>query len=167
MTSRPDKPEPTKWKRAKKVFKGHPMAIAGLIGVTLFILTAIFAPLIAPQNPYDLAKLDILDGLLPPGSRLYDGTYSVMGTDALGRDILSGVMYGLRISLFVAFTAVLVGSSIGVLLGLLAELRGGERGGDAYWVHSFVHWSIHSFHWSIHSVHWSIHSSIHSVRWSI
>ena len=125
MTSRPDKPEPTKWKRAKKVFKGHPMAIAGLIGVTLFILTAIFAPLIAPQNPYDLAKLDILDGLLPPGSRLYDGTYSVMGTDALGRDILSGVMYGLRISLFVAFTAVLVGSSIGVLLGLLAALRGG------------------------------------------
>ena len=62
MTPKPDKPEPTMWERFRKVFKGHPMAIAGLIGVTLFILTAVFAPFIAPQNPYDLAKLDILDG---------------------------------------------------------------------------------------------------------
>lgn len=101
------------------------MAVVGLAGITLFILVAIFAPWLAPQDPYDLAKLDILDGLMPPGSTLFDGTYSVLGTDALGRDILSGVMYGLRISLFVAFTAVLVGSAIGVLLGLLAALQGG------------------------------------------
>jgi len=107
------------------VFHGHPLAMLGLIGVLTFILLAIFAPLIAPQNPYDQAKLDILDGLLPPGSTLYDGTYSVMGTDALGRDILSAVLYGLRISLFVAFMAVTVGSIIGVFLGLVAAYKRG------------------------------------------
>lgn len=119
------KPEPTAWERVRKVFKGHPMALLGLLGITCFILLAIFAPWIAPQDPYDQAKLDILDGLLPPGSTLFDSTYSVMGTDALGRDILSAVIYGLRISLFVAFTAVIVGSTIGVLLGLMAAYYGG------------------------------------------
>ena len=118
------KPERTTWERARKVFRGHPLALVGLIGISCFILLAIFAPLIAPQDPYDQSKLDILDGLLPPGSVMFDGTYSVMGTDALGRDILSAVIYGLRISLFVAFTAVIVGSSIGVLLGLMAAYNG-------------------------------------------
>ena len=125
LISKVDKPEPTPWERFRAVFRGHLMAIVGLIGISFFILVAILAPWIAPQDPYDLAQLDILDGLLPPGSTLFDGTYSVLGTDALGRDILSGVMYGMRISLFVAFTAVLVGSAIGVLLGLLAAWRGG------------------------------------------
>ena len=113
-------PDPTLSEKFWSVFRGHPMALAGLVGVVIFILLAIFAPVITPQDPYDQAKLDILDGLLPPGSTLFDGTYSVLGTDALGRDILSAVIYGLRISLFVAFTAVIVGSTIGVLLGLVA-----------------------------------------------
>ena len=73
------------WCRA--AFRGHLLAVLGLMGVGLFITLALFAPLIAPQDPYDQTKLDILDGLLPPGSTLFDGTYSVMGTDALGRDI--------------------------------------------------------------------------------
>ena len=64
-------------------FHGHPVAIVGLLGVIFFILLAIFGPLFAPQNPYDQAKLDILDGLLPPMSKLGDGTISFMGTDAL------------------------------------------------------------------------------------
>lgn len=120
-----DKPKPSTRDHFRKIFRGHPMALVGLFGVLGFILLAIFAPVVAPQNPYDLSRLDIMDGLLPPGSVLGDGTYSIMGTDALGRDILSSVIYGLRISLFVAFTAVLVGSTIGVLLGLLAAMRGG------------------------------------------
>ena len=120
-----DAPDPSAYDRFREVFRGHPVALAGLVGIILFILIAIFAPLIAPQDPYDQAKLDILDGLLPPGSTLFDGTYSVMGTDALGRDILSAVMYGMRISLFVAFTAVIVGSTIGVLLGLIAAFYRG------------------------------------------
>lgn len=120
-----DTKELSRLQQAAKIFRGHPMAIIGLVGIVFFISVALLAPWIAPQNPYDQMQLDILDGLLPPGSTLGTGVYSVMGTDALGRDILSAVMYGLRISLFVAFVAVLVGSGIGILLGLLAALKRG------------------------------------------
>lgn len=108
-----------------KAFRGYPSAQIGLIGIVIFVLLAIFAPLIAPQNPYDQMRLDILDGLLPPGSKLGDGTLSLLGTDALGRDIFSAVLYGLRISLVVALVAVIVGSIIGVFMGLLAAMKGG------------------------------------------
>jgi len=109
----------------KPIFSGHYIAIAGLIGFLFFLLIALLAPWIAPQNPYDLMVLDIMDGLLPPLSKLGNGTTAWLGTDALGRDILSAVMYGLRLSLFVAFVAVTAGTSIGVLLGLLAAIKGG------------------------------------------
>ena len=107
------------------IFSGHYIAIAGLIGFLFFVLVAFLAPWIAPQNPYDLMVLDIMDGLLPPLSKLSNGTTAWLGTDALGRDILSAVMYGLRLSLFVAFVSVTIGTSIGVLLGLLAAIKGG------------------------------------------
>ncbi|MCT4609646.1 MAG: ABC transporter permease [Pelagimonas sp.] len=117
--------EPTFSEKFWKVFRGHPGALLGLCGIVIFVLLAIFAPLIAPQNPYDQMRLDILDGLLPPGSKLGDGTASLLGTDALGRDIFSAVLYGLRISLVVALVAVIVGSAIGVFMGLLAAMKGG------------------------------------------
>ena len=109
----------------KPIFAGHPIAITGLVGFIFFILVALLAPWISPQNPYDLMVLDIMDGLLPPLSKLGNGTTAWLGTDALGRDILSSVMYGLRISLFVAFVAVTIGTIIGVMLGLLAAINGG------------------------------------------
>ena len=109
----------------KPIFAGHPIAIAGLVGFIFFILVALLAPWISPQNPYDLMVLDIMDGLLPPLSKLGNGTTAWLGTDALGRDILSSVMYGLRISLFVAFVAGTIGTIIGVILGLLAAINGG------------------------------------------
>ena len=109
----------------KPIFTGLPIAIAGLVGFIFFILVALLAPWISPQNPYDLMVLDIMDGLLPPLSKLGNGTTAWLGTDALGRDILSSVMYGLRISLFVAFVAVTLGTIIGVILGLLAAINGG------------------------------------------
>ena len=111
--------------KIRPIFSGHYIAIAGMIGFSFFLLVAIFAPWIAPQNPYDLMVLDIKDGLLPPLSKLGNGTTSWLGTDALGRDILSAVMYGLRLSLFVAFVAVSIGTTIGVILGLLAAVKGG------------------------------------------
>ncbi len=117
--------EPTFSDKFRKIFRGHPGALIGLGGIIIFVLLAIFAPLIAPQDPYDQMQLDILDGLLPPGSRLGDGTLSLLGTDALGRDIFSAVLYGLRISLLVALVAVIVGSAIGVFMGLLAAMKGG------------------------------------------
>jgi len=109
----------------RPIFAGYPIAIAGLVGFIFFILVALLAPWISPQNPYDLMVLDIMDGLLPPLSKLGNGTTAWLGTDALGRDILSSVMYGLRISLFVAFVAVTIGTTIGVILGLLAAIYGG------------------------------------------
>jgi peptide/nickel transport system permease protein len=111
--------------KIKPIFSGHYIAIAGLIGFSFFLLVAVLAPWIAPQNPYDLMVLDIMDGLLPPLSKLGNGTTAWLGTDALGRDILSAVMYGLRLSLFVAFVAVSIGTTIGVILGLLAAVKGG------------------------------------------
>ena len=111
--------------KIRPIFSGHYIAIAGLIGFSFFLLVAILAPWIAPQNPYDLMVLDIMDGLLPPLSKLGNGTTAWLGTDALGRDILSAVMYGLRLSLFVAFVAVSIGTTIGVILGLLAAVKGG------------------------------------------
>ena len=108
-----------------QVFGDHPLALFGLMGFLSFVLVAIFAPLLAPQNPYDLTGLDIMDGLLPPMSMMGNGVTSWLGTDAVGRDVLSAVMYGLRISLFVAFVAVTAGTIIGVTLGLVAAKQGG------------------------------------------
>lgn len=119
------KQDPARLEQFRKVFRGHPIAIAGLVGIFFFLLVAFFAPLLAPQDPYDQTQLDILDGLLPPMSELGTGQTSWLGTDALGRDILSAVMYGLRISLFVSFVAVIVGSGLGVFLGLLAAMKRG------------------------------------------
>ncbi|GLQ52900.1 ABC transporter permease [Devosia nitrariae] len=109
----------------RAVFGGYPAAIAGLFGIVFFSLIALLAPVLAPQNPFDQSRLDIMDGLLPPVSTLMDGTISVLGTDAVGRDILSAVMYGMRTSLFVALVAVSAGVAVGVVLGLVAVMRGG------------------------------------------
>lgn len=106
-------------------FRHYPAAIAGLVGIFIFGLAALFAPWIAPQNPFDQAHLDIMDGLLPPMSTLMDGTISLLGTDAVGRDIFSAVLYGMRTSLLVALIAVSIGVAVGVVLGLVAVMRGG------------------------------------------
>ena len=114
-----------------KVFGNHILALSGLVGFLGFVFVAIFAPLFVTQNPYDLANLNIMDGLLPPMSIMGNGMTSWLGTDALGRDVLSTVVYGLRISLFVAFVAVIVGTTVGVLFGLIAAKQGG-------WIESII-----------------------------
>lgn len=106
-------------------FRRYPAAIAGLFGICLFALAALFAPLIAPQNPFDQNQLDIMNGLLPPMSEMMDSHVTLLGTDAVGRDILSAVLYGMRTSLLVALVAVSIGLVVGVVLGLLAVMRGG------------------------------------------
>ncbi|WP_341668810.1 ABC transporter permease [Alcaligenes sp. SDU_A2] len=94
---------------------------------TLFALIALvmIAPFFAPQDPYDLLALDILDGRLPPGATNMDGQVYWLGTDAQGRDMLSAILYGLRISLMVGLGAVILSTLIGSFLGLLAAFRGG------------------------------------------
>ena len=108
-----------------KIFDGYWEAKLALFGIIFFVGVALFAPWIAPQNPYDLTSLDVFDGLLKPGSQMMNGTTAWLGTDAVGRDILSNVMYGLRISLTVAAVVVFFGAIIGIILGLLAGLYGG------------------------------------------
>ena len=93
----------------------------------LLVLLALCAPLIAPQNPYDLMKLDIMDSRLEPGHVASDGrmTY-LLGTDEQGRDMLSAMLYGLRISLAVGFASTAVALVLGLALGLIAGYAGGR-----------------------------------------
>ncbi|MDS1140142.1 ABC transporter permease [Pusillimonas sp. SM2304] len=106
--------------------RAKPSAKRSLMALGLLIFCVIVAPFFAPQNPYDLLALDLLDGRLPPGSANFDETITYwLGTDAQGRDMLSAILYGLRISLFVGLGAVLISVAIGVTLGLLAAYRGG------------------------------------------
>ena len=91
------------------------LALAGLALLAVVLLVAILAPWIAPQNPYDLAKLDLLDARLPPGSKAGPGlTVSMyaLGTDGQGRDMLSAILYGLRVSLTVGVTSAMITLSV-------------------------------------------------------
>jgi peptide/nickel transport system permease protein len=90
------------------------------------ILVALLAPWISPQNPYDLAQLDIMDGRLPPGSPSSAGFTYWLGTDDQGRDMLSAMFYGLRISLGVGVGSAVVAGFAGALLGLIAAYAGGR-----------------------------------------
>ncbi|WP_458151419.1 ABC transporter permease [Bradyrhizobium sp. UFLA05-109] len=101
-------------------------ALAGLVIVAIFTVAAIFAPFIAPQNPYDLSQLDILDGRLPPGSQSVNGIHYLIGTDDQGRDLLSAILYGLRTSLLVGISSAAIALVIGASLGLLSAYVGGR-----------------------------------------
>jgi len=107
-------------------FKHSPVAIISAVLVLLCVVGALGAPWLAPHNPFDLATLNLSDARLPPawmpeGQRSY-----LLGTDDQGRDILSALMYGARISLFVGMAAVLLSVVLGVGLGLLSGFAGGK-----------------------------------------
>jgi peptide/nickel transport system permease protein len=107
-------------------FCGNRLAVAGLVSITVILALAAAAPWIAPQNPYDLRQLDILDGRIAPGgASLGTGLRFWLGTDDQGRDMLSGIFYGLRISLIVGIGSMAFALAIGTALGLLAAYRGG------------------------------------------
>jgi peptide/nickel transport system permease protein len=102
------------------------LAIGGLCGFLLIVAAAVAAPLITPQDPYDLAQLSILDGRLAPGSEGLAGFTYWLGTDDQGRDMLSGIIYGLRISLGVGAMSTAIALLIGMSIGLLAAYFGGR-----------------------------------------
>ena len=107
-------------------FRRAPTAIASALILALFVLVAVFAPWLAPQNPFDPAALDLVDARLPP-AWLPDGQLRFpLGTDGQGRDLLSVLMYGLRISLLVSFCATLFALAVGVTLGLVSGYLGGR-----------------------------------------
>ncbi|MCZ8102681.1 MAG: ABC transporter permease [Burkholderiales bacterium] len=103
-----------------------PFAYAGVILLLALVVAAVFAPWIAPQNPYDLAQLDIMDGTLTPGSKAAAGFIYRLGTDEQGRDMFSAILYGLRISLFVAVTSTILACTIGASIGVAAAYAGGR-----------------------------------------
>jgi peptide/nickel transport system permease protein len=112
--------------RMAQFFNG-PAAWLAAASLVLLLIVALFAPEISPQNPYDLTQLDILDGRLPPASTNFDGSVTYhLGTDEQGRDILSGIFYGLRVSLIVAIVATVVAMAIGVVVGIYAAWAGGR-----------------------------------------
>ena len=102
---------------------------ATLISILLLIFIAscaIFAPLIAPTNPYDLAVVSIMDSRLAPGQQMFNGTVAWLGTDGAGRDVLSAIIYGLRTSLIVAISSAIIALTVGLLVGLIAAYFGGR-----------------------------------------
>jgi peptide/nickel transport system permease protein len=120
-------PEETPLHRFRREFMASRLALAGLILLGIIILLAIFAHVIAPQNPYDLMQLDVMNSRLPPGTRpSATGMTFWLGTDDQGRDMLSGILYGLRISLGVGVSSAFVGAVVGVSLGLIAAYVGGR-----------------------------------------
>ena len=108
-------------------FRRSPIAIISFLIVFLLVLSAIFAPLIAPTNPFDAASLNLMNGFTPPlEPNIFTGESFLMGTDDQGRDLFSAILYGLRISLFVGAMAVMFAMTLGVVLGLIAGYVGGS-----------------------------------------
>ena len=114
------------FRRIASDFLANPVAVFGLGLLALIVAAALFAPLISPQNPYDLAQLDVMDSKLPPGSKSPSGGTFWLGTDDQGRDMLSAIFYGLRISLMVGATSTVLALVIGLALGLSAAYFGGR-----------------------------------------
>jgi peptide/nickel transport system permease protein len=103
------------------------LAVAGATLLLAVVVVALFAPALAPQNPYDLAALNIEDTKLPPGAHSsVSGALHVLGTDEQGRDMLSAMMYGLRTSLWVGLVSTTLAFVAGSALGLLAGYAGGR-----------------------------------------
>ncbi|GAB4224023.1 MAG: ABC transporter permease [Kiloniellaceae bacterium] len=106
-------------------FCRSPVVVVSAIITLIFVASAIFAPLVAPYDPFDLASIDLLDSEIPPVWMDEGDPRFLLGTDAQGRDILSTMIYGARISLGVGFASVLFAMVLGVSLGLLSGYLGG------------------------------------------
>jgi peptide/nickel transport system permease protein len=112
--------------RQAKAFLAVPSGIIGLAILLLIVALAVAAPVITVQNPYDLMQLDILDGMLPPGAISPSGAHYWLGTDEQGRDMLSAILYGMRISLGVGLIATVLAGALGAALGVVAAYAGGR-----------------------------------------
>jgi len=114
------------WSDAWYRLRRNPGAIAGFVMVGSFLILAVFAPLIAPHNPFDLRTLQLSDSLLPPAWSEGGKAMFALGTDDQGRDVLSAIMFGARISLMVGLASVAFAIVLGVTLGLVAGYAGGK-----------------------------------------
>ena len=113
----------------KKILKANFLKSATLIPIlllTFIACCAIFAPILAPTNPYDLSIVSIMDSRLAPGEVMFNGAVAWLGTDGAGRDVLSAIIYGLRTSLIVALTSGAIALTVGLVVGLIAAFYGGK-----------------------------------------
>ncbi|AWI86688.1 ABC transporter permease (plasmid) [Alloyangia pacifica] len=136
MTDTPQAPAQTALPRRTRIaalresdlwysFRSHPSAIFAACLLALVALSALLAPLITPQDPYDLAALELWNAEIPPIWNAQGQWPYVLGTDTQGRDILSAILYGSRISLVIGFASVMAALAVGLSLGLVAGYFGG------------------------------------------
>ncbi|MBJ7262623.1 MAG: ABC transporter permease [Burkholderiaceae bacterium] len=107
-----------------------PVAMIATVLLVVFLVAAFGARWVAPHNPFDLASIELLDALLPPAWEENGSSRYLLGTDSQGRDLLSGIMYGTRVSLLIGLAAVALSMVVGIALGLLAGYAGGRT--DAF-----------------------------------
>jgi peptide/nickel transport system permease protein len=106
-------------------FRHSPVALISAVIALILVVAAAFAPFIAPHNPMDVASLSLMDSFKPPIGMPDADWSNPLGTDNQGRDVLSAIMYGMRISLLVGLLSVLFAIVVGVAIGLLAGYAGG------------------------------------------
>ena len=116
----------TPFQRFWSEFRESKIALVALGVLCLIVVLAILAPWITPQNPYDLAQVDVLDGKMQPGSEAFAGYTMWLGSDGAGRDLYSAILYGLRISLMVGLASGFIALIIGTAIGLVAAYAGGR-----------------------------------------
>ncbi|MFM7013306.1 MAG: ABC transporter permease [Betaproteobacteria bacterium] len=116
----------TPFRRICSQFAESPMAVFGLMMLLIVIAIAVLAPWISPQNPYDLSALDLMDSRLQPGEKSATGMTYWLGTDGQGRDMVSAIFYGLRVSLYVGLVSGIIAMVLGSVLGVLAAHLGGR-----------------------------------------
>jgi len=116
----------TPFQRFLSDYVESPVAVVSFVVVLVVVTIALFAPFLAPTNPYDLATVTVADKTLAPGAVMGSGQVAYLGTDGSGRDLLSGIFYGLRISLSVGIGSGIIALAIGVVVGLSAAYFGGR-----------------------------------------
>jgi peptide/nickel transport system permease protein len=106
-------------------FRRSPVTIVSAVVTVILVLAALLAPWLAPHDTYDVASLDLMDAFRPPAWLAGGDPRFLLGTDDQGRDVLSSIMFGLRISLLVGFVSVILAALVGTLLGLISGYVGG------------------------------------------
>lgn len=119
-------PPQTPFRRFVSDYCENKVAVLGAIGVVLVLFVAILGPLLAPTDPYDLASVSIMDNRLAPGEKMMTGQVAWLGTDDAGRDLLSAMIYGVRISLTVGIGSGIIAMVLGGAVGLIAAFYGGR-----------------------------------------
>jgi peptide/nickel transport system permease protein len=109
-----------RWRNFWSDYRRSPVAVAALVVILLLLLLSFGAPLLAPQDPYDMAALDWMDAFLRPGTEGSGGYVHLLGTDNAGRDMLSAIFYGLRTSFVIGLSAGALALTIGITIGLAA-----------------------------------------------